>query len=165
MTIYTNDTIVRVETFTDQLGGQVMINHLQKQKGYLLVERGFDKFAIQIPENESSVSRYRYEKIRGKKKVLGMKSKKLKVKVVDFPQDLDFFYNKKISSKSIPGFESFPGLLTDYFVVSKDGVYHYELIEMNNEPLSKDLFGIPSDYKRISMSDFVDVMTGGVEEE
>jgi hypothetical protein len=39
------------------------------------------------------------------------------------------------------------------------------LIQIQSEPVSKDLFGIPSDYQRISMSEFVDLMTGGNEGE
>lgn len=160
MTIYTNDTIVRIETKTDALGQQVLIQHLQKNKAYLLIETTTDKYAIQLPEKEGAETKYTYKKAKGKKLISGLSSRKILVSFPSVIPKMEFYYHKEISAKYVPGFEDFPGLLTDYYVVSKDGIYHHQLKEIMNQPVSRDLFGIPSDYKKISMSDFVDIMTG-----
>jgi len=34
---------------------------------------------------------------------------------------------------------------------------HYELVEKKEEVINRDLFGIPSDYKRISFEEFMRV--------
>lgn len=161
MTIYTNDTVLRIETRTDQLGKQTLIHHLQKNKGYLLIETADAKYAIQIPEKVATEEKYSFKKAKGKSTVCGLPSKKLAVKVVNYPDFLEYAYHKDIAAKYLPGFEHFPGLLTDYFVLTTDGLYHHQLIEISAESISRDLFGIPSDYQKISMSDFVDLMTGG----
>lgn len=161
MTIYTNDTLLRIETHTDQLGKQVLIRHLHKNKGYLLIETATDNYAIQLPEQEHEEERkYTFKKIKGKKEICGLNSQKLSVSINGVKQPLDYYYHKSISARYIPGFETFPGLLTDYYALTKDGVYHHQLKEINAQPVSIDLFGIPSDYKKISMSGFVDVITG-----
>lgn len=162
MTIYTNDTILRVETHTDQLGKQVLIQHLQKNKGYLLIETAAGNYAIQVPEKENSgEEKYTFSHVKGKKVICGLKSKKLAVSTTGIKQPLEYYYHKAIPARYVPGFEHFPGLLTDYYVLTKDGLYHHQLKEISTQAVSKDLFGIPSDYRKISMSDFVDIMTGG----
>jgi hypothetical protein len=165
MTIYSNDTILRVETKTETLGQQVLIHHLTKKKAYLLIESPLGKFAIQIPEETSEKEKYTYKKAKGKKTVCQLNSSKLNVSVTGFEGLLTAYYHKKISAKYIPGFEHFPGLPTSYQALTTDGIYQHELIQIQSEPVSKDLFGIPSDYQRISMSEFVDLMTGGNEGE
>lgn len=164
MTIYTNDTILRIETHTDQLGKQTLIHHIQKNKGYLLIETADVKYAIQIPEKETAtVQKYTFKKAKGKATICGLACKKLAVSVVNYPQSLEFTYHKGISAKYLPGFEHFPGLLTNYYALTTDGLYHHQLVEMSTAPITKDLFGIPSNYQKISMSDFVSLMTGGNE--
>lgn len=160
MTIYTNDTILRIETKTEALGQQILIQHLQKNKAYLLIETATDKYAIQLPEKEDMEKKYTYKKAKGKKMIAGLSSRKLLVSFPSVVPKMEFYYHKEISAKYVPGFEEFPGLLTDYYVVSKDGIYHHQLKERTTHPVSRELFGIPSDYKKISMSDFVDIMTG-----
>lgn len=164
MTIFTNDTILRIETHTDALGQQTLIRHLEKQKAYLLIEGVSGKYAIQLPEKEEpGEKKYIFKKSKGNKTVSGLVSEKLIVSGPVLKEELDFYFHKKISAKYLPGFENFPGLLTDYYVIATDGLYHHRLVECTVGNVSKDLFGIPSDYKRISMSDFVDLMTGADE--
>lgn len=166
MVIFTNDTLIRVETSTEALGKQVLIQHITKKKAYLLIETPTGKYAVQIPEKEEAKEKkYSFKTTKGEKTIGGLKSKKLIVSNASVKEELDFFFHTKISAKYLPGFEDFPGLLTDYYVVSTDGLYHHQLIETSTELPEKDLFGIPSDYIRLSMSDFVDLMTAGSENE
>ncbi|HLU86761.1 MAG TPA: hypothetical protein VKZ44_03330 [Taishania sp.] len=164
MTIYTNDTLLRVETKTENLGDQILIHHFQKNKGYLLIQTALGKYAIQIPEDTTHTQKYTYKKTRGKQEILGLKSKKLLVKTKNHDAPLTAFYHKKISAKYIPGFDYFPGLVTSYQVHTNDGIYNHTLIAIERKKVDKDLFGIPSDYTRISMSDFVDLMTSEPQE-
>lgn len=160
MTIYTNDTILRIETSTETLGTQVLIQHIEKKKSYLLIDTPMGNFAIQIPSDTAvTEKKYVYKKVDGQKQMLDLKCSKLEVTNTVVAEKLPFYYHKNISAKYLPGFEDFPGLLTDYYVISKDGLYHHQLIELKHEDVNRDLFGIPSDYERISMDAFVDKMT------
>jgi len=162
MTIYTNDTLLRIETHTDQLGQQVAIQHIAQQKSYLLVQTPHGKYAIQIPPSPKENPKYTYKKKHGKTVVAGLKSKRLTVDLANSTSSattFDYLYHKKINAKYVPGYEYFPGLLTDYVVSSRDGFYHHRLQEISWQDVSPDLFGIPSDFTIISMPDFVDIMT------
>lgn len=165
MIIYTNDTILRVESESVTMGKQVMIKHLIKHKAYLLVQSAKGDFAVQIKDTRSkdSISKYSFEKARGKKRICGLKSKKLLVSNPSIKQKFTFYYSPSFKAKYLPGYEDFPGLLSEYYSVSADGVYHYKLIEITPKTVSSDLFGIPSNYQIISMSDFVDLMTGSTD--
>ena len=54
MVIYSNDTIIRKSNFTDQLGIQVVIQHMVKNKSYLLLEAAQGKYAIQTDLNKTN---------------------------------------------------------------------------------------------------------------
>ncbi|MCO5259657.1 MAG: hypothetical protein M9916_05890 [Crocinitomicaceae bacterium] len=165
MIIYTNDTLLRVETHTDALGTQVLIQHLQKNKAYLLIDSPNGKYAIQIPDVQQKQSNYHYKKGKGTKSIASIKSNVLLVTHPDVENQMEFYYNKKILAKYIPSFEDFPGLLTEYYTITQDGVYRHRLQGIDYKIPSKDLFGIPSDYQRVSMDDFVNLMSGGEKEE
>lgn len=161
MTIYTNDTLVRVENITDQLGRQVAIRHLTLQKSYLLLQTANGNFAIQTKFENDSVreSKYIFTKKWGKKKIGGVKAKKVLVEHPGFEEPKTFYYLKKTPSKYIDGFENFPGLLVEYYIPTEDGVLKYTLKSMESDPTNLDLYGIPSDYQKVSMTEFIDIMT------
>ena len=52
------------------------------------------------------------------------------------------------------------GLATDYYLPSPDGLIHYELTVFTEKPLNRDLFGIPSDYKKITFDEFMNLFAG-----
>lgn len=163
MTVYTNDTLVRIENFTDQLGQQVAIRHLTLNKSYLLLNTAKGKFAIQTKFAQDSIkpSKYSYVKKFGKKEIAGKKAKKLIVTNKDFKEPMTFYYFKKIPSKYLDGFESFPGLLAEYYIPSEDGILKYTLQSIESDPTNLDLYGIPSDYQKVTMTEFIDIMTSG----
>ena len=166
MVMYTNDTLVRIENVTDQLGPQVAIRHLTLHKSYLLLNTAKGNFAIQTKFEEDSLkpSKYTYTKKWGKKKIGGVKAKKLIVENKDFKEPLTFYYLKKVPSKYLDGFENFPGLLVEYYIPSEDGILKYSLVSIENDPTNHDLYGIPSDYEKVTMTEFVDIMIGANEE-
>ena len=166
MTLYTNDTLVRVENMTEQFGLQVAIRHLELNKSYLLLNTYKGKFAIQtkFETDEVKESKFTFKKKFGSKKIAGLKAKKLEVTHEGFENPLTFYYFKKLKSSYLDGFENFPGLLAEYYIPTPDGVFKYTLVSLENDPTNQDLYGIPTDFEKISMDDFVDLMTSGSEE-
>lgn len=159
VTLYTNDTVVRVETETEQFGVQVYIRNMTLNKAYLLLELDGNKYAIQTDlskKTDTIPKSYTVKKKMGSKKVAGLKVKKYFVK----DQDTEGFYcyfSKKLGNKYLQVYPEVNGLAVDYYIPSQDGLIHYELLEKKDEAVNRDLFGIPSDYKRISFEEFMRV--------
>lgn len=166
MVIYTNDTLARIVNYTDQLGEQVVIKHLQLHKSYLLLNTPVGKFAIQTKRETDSiaVSDYTFRKKGGKKVIAGIKAKKLIVQHPEFKEEMVFWYAKKVPGHVLEGFENFPGLLLEYYVPTPDGIYQYTLKNITEQPTPKDLYGVPSDYQKMTMDRFIELMTSGSEE-
>lgn len=159
VTLYTNDTVVRVETETEQFGVQVYIRNMALNKAYLLLELDGNKYAIQTDlskKTDTIPKSYTVKKKMGSKKVAGLKAKKYFVK----DQNTEGFYcyfSRKLSNKYLQVYPEVNGLAVDYYIPSQDGLIHYELLEKKDETVNRDLFGIPSDYKRISFEEFMRV--------
>ncbi|MDP4866209.1 MAG: hypothetical protein NWR53_06100 [Crocinitomicaceae bacterium] len=162
MVVYTNDTITRIENVTDQLGKQAIIKHMELNKSYLLLETPIDNFAIQTDHTDSlfrkKESKYIFEKKWFKKKVGGVRANRLLVSHPDFKEPKEYLYLKKYSPKYINTFEDFPGLPVHYYIITMDGVYEYKLISIEEMLPPKDLFGVPSNYKRVTFNEFLDIM-------
>lgn len=167
MVVYTNDTITRIENETDQLGKQVIIKHMGLNKSYLLVNAPNGNYAIKTDHGVDSIkSKYTFEKKLFKKKIAGVKANKLLVNHPDLKAPRKFLYLKKYSPKYINTFMELPGLPVHYFIITVDGVYEYTLTSIDFNVPNKDLFGIPSDYKKVTFDEFVDevLMPPGSEE-
>lgn len=163
---YTNDTIVRVETETGPFGVQVYIRHMELGKAYLLLEYDGAKYAIQTDlnrtaKNDTIAPEYTVKKKWGSKTVAGIKCRKYYVHDKDQPEGYDCWFAKKIPNKYLEVYPEVPGLAIDYFLPSQDGLIHYELVQFTPQPANRDLFGIPSDYKRITFDEFVNTVSGG----
>ncbi len=163
MRLYTNDTITRIENFSPQLGSQISIRHMKLNKSYLLLTvEDTMNFAIKTDLNDTDslpkTSQYTYEKKWGKKKMLGMRAKRILVSHPDFEEPIEFLYVKKYSREYLNTHEAIPGLLIKYSVSTPDGVLDYELVEMRSFMPNRDLFGIPSDYKKVTFDAFMDYM-------
>jgi hypothetical protein len=157
--VFTNDTVVRVETETGQFGTQIYIRHMALGKAYLLLELDGKKYAIQTTiekKADTLPKKYTVTKKRGTKKIQGVKCYRYYVQ----DQDASGFYcyfAKKISGKYLEVYPEIAGLAVDYFLPSQEGLIHYELIEMNVQPVNRNLFGIPSDYQRVSFEEFLKI--------
>ena len=159
VTLYTNDTVVRLETETQQFGVQVYIRNMVLNKAYLLLELDGNKYAIQTDltkKTDTIKKTYTVKKKMGSRKIAGLKSQKYLVK----DENTDGYYcyfSKKLGNKYLQVYPEVKGLAVDYYIPSQDGLIHYELIEKKEEVVNRDLFGIPSDYKRISFEEFMRV--------
>jgi hypothetical protein len=160
MHIYTNDSLLRIENHTEEFGMQIVIKHLILNKSYLLLTLDKGNFAIQTNhQNETKDSSlYTNFKKIGKRKICGLKAKKILVEHPSFDEKAEFFYLTNYSPKYLNTFEEFPGLPVVYFLQSEYGLLKYELIDINYETPDYDLFGIPSDYKKTTFDDFVQEM-------
>jgi hypothetical protein len=165
VTVYTNDTISRVETETPQFGTQVYIRHMELKKAYLLLEYGGEKYAIQTDlgntKRDSLGADYHITRSRfGGKKVAGIKSKRYYIVDGDQKKGYYCWFAKKIPGKYLEVYPEVDGLATDYYLPSPDGLIHYELTGFVEKPLNRDLFGIPSDYKKITFDEFMNLFAG-----
>jgi hypothetical protein len=158
MVVYTNDTITRIENETDQLGKQVTIKHLTLNKSYLLIETPDQNFAIQTDLNEmgKKESKYTFKKKFFKRKIAGLRANKLLISHPDMKIDREYLYFKKFSPKYINTFEEFPGLPVHYYIITMDGIYEYTLKSIEFYLPPKDLFGIPSDFKKVTLDEFME---------
>lgn len=161
MSVYTNDTLVRVDSETTQLGEQVLITHLALQKYYLLIEFDSKKYAIQGHEVENKKpSSYTFKKKWGKKKIGGITAKKVLVSAPFFPKPILMWYAPNISPKYLSILKGIPGLPLDYYIQMEDGYLHYRLESADVSPVHKDSFGIGSDYKKVTFDQFIEATVG-----
>ncbi|MGB0915306.1 MAG: hypothetical protein ACPGVI_04495 [Crocinitomicaceae bacterium] len=168
MFVYTNDTITRTENFTGQLGKQVAIRHMEKDKSYLLLITDLGKFAIQTDHSKSDtttkVSQYEFKKKSMKTTIAGKKANKMLVSHPNFQEPIEFLYLKEYSNKYINIYPEIPGLLVKYSIATEDGILDYELVKINEYTPNRDLFGIPSDFERITFDEFLDKMIAAKKE-
>ncbi|MBI1837386.1 MAG: hypothetical protein HYR91_08995 [Flavobacteriia bacterium] len=171
MTIYTNDTIVRIENESDQLGKQVVIKHTVLNKSILMLQAKNNYYAIQTDLNKVKVdsidsnrtnrnNELSYHKKWGKKHIANMKANRMKVTNNKTKQTIEVLYLKNYSPKYIDAYNDLPGLAVKYYITTPDGTYVYTLISMEYSVLNNDLFGVPSNYKRVSFSQFLDEIIG-----
>ena len=160
MMVYTNDTIVRVETETDYFGKQVYIRHMSLNKAYLLIETNGQKYAIQtdLLKQDSAATKkqsYTVQKKFGTKKIAGIKAKRYYIYEKDLKIGYEAYFAKKIPNKYLEFFKDIPGLGVDFYRPDEMGLVHYQLQSFIAGAQDRDLFGIPSDYKRVSFDQFL----------
>ena len=160
MTILTNDTVTRIENETDQLGKQALIKHMELNKSYLLIETPIENFAIKTDLNkaEESLSKYSFKKKRFKTKIAGLKANRLEVNHPDFKEPKEYLYLKKYGPKYLNNFLDFPGLPALFYIITVDGVYKYELQSLEEYLPEKDLFGVPSDFRKVDFAEFLEII-------
>jgi hypothetical protein len=161
--VMTNDTIVRVETET-QLGIQVYIRHIELKKAYLLLDYDGNKYAIQTDLEETNkrdtmAPEYSVKRTWKTKTIAGIKCRKYIVRDKNQTEGYDCWFAKKIDHKYLEVYPEVAGLAVDYYLPSPDGLIHYELTQLNLTPVNRDLFGVPSDYKRLTFEEFVNMIS------
>ena len=161
MVIYTNDTIVRIENETAQLGKQIIIKHTLLNKSILLLENGEKKYAIQTDlskvktnQNDSLKQNLKYKKKIGKINFLDFKANRIELSMKGKSQTIEILYLKQFSPKYTDAFNELPGLPVRYYINTSDGVVVYTLIYVEKMIPNRDLFGVPSDFKKVSFDQF-----------
>lgn len=159
--VYTNDTMVRVETQGGPFGKQVYIRHMVLNKAYLLIAMEGQKFAIRTDlsiKNNDSTKNYTTKKVFGSKKIKGIKCKKYLITDNGAPAGYYCYFAKRIPNKYLEVYSDISGLALDYFLPSQDGLIHYQLAQYQPQILEKNMFGIPSDFKKVSFEEFMNAM-------
>ncbi len=159
MFVYTNDTLSRMEILNDALGPQVSIKHMELKKSYLLLNFLGKKLAIQTNQNNDTARYEPYKieyKLFGRKKINGQILKKATVYREDLKEVKTIWYFKNIRPDILDIYPGIKGLPADYYLGTVDGIIHYSIISVEEKPLEKDLFGIPSDFERITMEQFLE---------
>lgn len=160
MTIYANDTLVRTETESTNFGTQIVIKHLTHRKQYLLIEANSKKYAIQQPApKDTNSTKYILRNKCGGKKIGGIKSKKIEISSKMYPEAQICYYSKKYSPHFLELFPGIKGLPTEYFLMTEDGLIKYTLREITPIKLSPTLFTFTKDYTKISLNDFIDLLS------
>jgi hypothetical protein len=160
MTIYANDTLVRTETESTNFGTQIVIKHLTHRKQYLLIEANSKKYAIQQPApKDTNSTKYNLRNKCGGKKIGGIKSKKIEISSKMYPEAQICYYSKKYSPHFLELFPGIKGLPTEYFLMTEDGLIKYTLREITPTKLSPTLFTFTKDYTKISLNDFIDLLS------
>jgi len=158
MFVYTNDTLSRMEIINDALGPQVSIKHMSLKKSYLLMDFMGKKLAIQTDQKSDSNTYAPYEikyKFFGRKKMNGQILKRAIVYREDLKEPRTVWYFKNIRPDILDIYSGIKGLPADYYIGTVDGIIHYSIISIDEKPLDKKLFGIPSDFEKITMSQFL----------
>jgi len=155
--VYAKDSMMRVENFT-KLGKQIYIKHIPKNRAYILMDLGGKKVAIQtIPEASPNAGKYTFDEKRKTKKIAGELARRVDVGIPNTDTLITMYYYPSILpkySEAIPGIK---GLPAKYTIFSNDEFIEYEMIYFEEQPISKDYFGIPSDHEVMSLEEFIEL--------
>lgn len=162
--IYAKDSMLRIDNFTP-IGKQVYIQHIPKNRAYILMDLGMQKVAIQtIPDTTLTNDSYVFTPQAGKQTIAGLKCNKIKVKDLELDTTLTMYYYPEISPKYSTAMRGMPGLPVEYSLFSSDTWFTYRLQTIEETELNIDLFGIPSDHQIITLDQFIEMIEEAPEE-
>lgn len=163
MHILSLDSLIRIETNSYVFGTQSFIKHLIKKRSYLLIsldENSHYTIKGDFSQSDSSnaTMKYSWKKKVGCKKIGGLASKKLKLTFLSSQKSFNCFYSTKYAAKYQEVYTDFPGLPLLYYIETEDGILEYRLIKHTTIAPNYDLFGVPSNYTKITFDEFVDLL-------
>lgn len=157
------DSLIRIETNSSVFGPQSFIKHLIKKKSYLLISLDENQhYAIKGDFSDADSldkpKKYFWKKRFGSKKIGGLAAKKLKLTFLQSQKSYICLYSKKYTATCQEAFTDFPGLPVLYYLETDDGVLEYRLKKYTTIAPNYDLFGVPSNYTKITFDEFVDLL-------
>jgi hypothetical protein len=87
-----------------------------------------------------------------------MAAKKLKLTFLQSQKSYTCYYSKNYAARCQEAFTDFPGLPVLYYLETDDGVLEYRLTKYTTIAPNYDLFGVPSNYIKITFDEFVDLL-------
>ena len=66
------------------------------------------------------------------------------------------WYFKDIRPDIMEMYKGIKGFPADFYIGTVDGIVYYKLKSIDYQHVEKDKFGIPSDYEKIKLKDFMD---------
>ena len=93
MLIYAKDSLQRVINFSSSIGKQEVIKHLRLNRSYVLVTTTKGDFAIKTDQNinKDTVESYTFKKKFGKKRIAGIKAKRVSVSLRGVENKFTFY--------------------------------------------------------------------------
>ena len=157
MLIYAKDSLQRIVNFSSVIGKQEMIKHLRLNRSYVLVTTTKGDFAIKTDHNlnKDTLEAYTFKKKFGKKRIAGVKAKRVSVTLRGVENKFTFYYYPKIDAKYGAAYHKLPGLALEYYVATENGLFKYTLISLRNSQPPLSLFMIPDNYKKVSLEEFM----------
>lgn len=153
--VYAKDSMLRVENFT-QIGKQVYIKHIPKNRAYILMDVYTKKVAVQsYPDDAPNAGKYLFKSKMGKQNIAGRKAKKIQVEIPDVDSVFQMSYYPDISPKYSEAIPGIPGLPAKFTLYSKNEFIDYEMVLIEEREVSIDIFGIPNDYEIMTMDEFI----------
>ena len=150
--------MLRIESYTP-IGKQIYIKHIPKNRAYILMDLGFQKVAIQtIPDTTLDDHRYKFSFASGKRDFANIISNNIKVKDNEYDTTFIMNYYKDISPKYSTAIKGIPGLPVNYYLYVEGIWVNYQLVSLEKKALNHDLFGIPSEYKIVSLDEFIEMI-------
>ena len=156
--VYLMDSMMRIDSYTS-IGKQLYIKHIPKNKAYILMTLGDKKVAVQtIPDTASVLKKYSFKPKMGSDIIANQKAKR--VMVTHNEQDTTFMVNylPNISSKYSNALNGLPGFPIKYSIYSSGIWFTHELISLEQRPVNRDNFGIPSDHEIITLDEFMEML-------
>jgi hypothetical protein len=163
MHVLSLDSLIRIETESYVFGNQSYIKHLVKKKSYLLISLGENQhYAIKGDFSKSDSltlqPKYIWKKKLGGKKIGGLAAKKIKLTFLQSQKSFTCYYSKKYAARYQEAYTDFPGLPVLYYLETEDGIIEYRLKKYTNVAPNYELFGVPSNYTKITFDEFVDLL-------
>lgn len=153
--IYAKDSLVKTDNFT-RFGKQSYLKHIPKNRAYTMMNFEGNKLAIQTIPDSTKVApdKYTFFERKEQKKIAGLNAQLVEVKIKGHNTPIEMWYATAVShdySDAIPGMKGLPLI---YTLVIGDEELTYTLIEAEQRTMSRDHFGLPSDYKVITTQEF-----------
>ena len=163
MHILSLDSIIRIETESYVFGNQSFIKHLVKKKSYLLISLDENKnYAIKgdfsKTDSANTAFKYSWKKSFGSRNIGGLAAKKLKLTLLKSQKTFNCYYSKNYAARYQEAYTDFPGLPVLYYIETEDGILEYRLKKYTSIAPNYDLFGVPSNYIKITFDEFVDLL-------
>lgn len=156
--VYAKDSMLRVENFTP-IGKQIYIKHIPKNRAYILMDVFTERLAIQsIPEPPPNEGKYVFTPKKKTKKIAGKKANEINVQIPEIDSVFTMYYYPDIPGKYSEAIPGLNGLPAKYTLYSNGIFFDYEVISIERYTTDRDLFGIPSDYRIITMEEFIEMI-------
>lgn len=156
--VYAKDSMLRIENFT-AIGKQIYIKHIPRNRAYILMDIHKEKLAIQsIPEATPNAGKYQFKTKRKSKKIASKKAQAIEVIIPDIDSTFTMYYYPDLPAKYSEALYGIPGLPAKYTLFSNGVFYDYEIVSIEAYETNRDLFGIPTDHRIITMDEFYNLI-------
>lgn len=155
LTLHIKDSLVRVDTNSENFGGQSTIKNSNRKRAYILLKSNDQFYAIRHILTDSASKDFSFKKLNKKAKLDGFQIKS--VKRISATGEIDtIYYFPKINPVYLNIFSGIKGLPAEYRVpVNEKAFLIYQAIRIEEKELDPKLFSIPNFFKIITFDEFI----------